>query len=145
MRIILIVVLILLSSCSRFDNNEIVIDFIELSNTPVTSQCGCWYYSTENYHGLENGKPTKKLVAVGEAGEDGIYMNINGKNIFVNNWHADYQEKIHKINYSTENYKISILSNVLRESRFSSDFQSKITVSNKTEEISINAFGECGC
>ncbi len=138
MRIFLLLIM-LLSSCSRLDNSGIAIREIKISELPVNSQCGCYYYNTKNE------TDRKKLIAVGDARVDGIYLNINGENIFIDNWRADYQENIHKINYSNDDYKISILSNVQKESRFSSDFNSEIIVKNESNQATINAYGQCGC
>lgn len=103
------------------------------------TQCGCWYYYPSNK------KLAGHLIAIGDAGNDMITLMIDGKPVVVGNWEAEYTEMRHRISYSSDQYTVRIESAVKSESTYSSEYDSVLTVSSGTEQITVEAFGSCGC
>lgn len=116
---------------------ELTLDFV--SKNTGYGQCGCWYYFPES-DGV-NGR----VIAQGEAAEDGIYIHLNGKTQFIGNWKASYSASRHFIDYSSETSSLTIDSKVLRESRYSGDYSSILTLQHNGLVKEIKAFGSCGC
>ena len=85
-------------------------------------QCGCWYYYP--FYKKANGK----VIALGERVDNGLYMIIDGKKTMIGHWMADYHKTYHSILYRSNKYKINIHSKIIKEGKYSSDFESAITV-----------------
>lgn len=102
-------------------------------------QCGCWYY-----YPLSK-KLSGRLIAIGESAKNAITLMIDGKPVTVGNWDAKYTERLHKISYKNEKYEVTIQSTVKSESKYSSEYDSVLTVKAGSEQSTIEAYGSCGC
>ena len=121
------------------NQNGINLSSFTLSDYPNGGQCGCWFhYPNEKKH-------RGKVIALGDAGDDAIYIIIDGKKTKIGNWKANYGEDRDLISYRNSSYKIDIISKPLRESDYSSDYQSTITIQVNSSQAVIEAFGSCGC
>lgn len=102
-------------------------------------QCGCWY------HHPAKDKLQGKVIGFGEAADKEIHFKVDGKKVTVGNWQAEYEGTTHFISYSSNGYKVDIVSKMIQESRFSSSYDSTITVEFEKTKSVIEAFGSCGC
>ena len=114
------------------------IGFFTDSDLPKV-QCGCWYYYPTDQ------KLKGKVIAIGESAKDALHVIINRRKVVIGNWQVEYQETYHLILYTSNQYKVNIHSTVLAESKYSSDYESVITIQSGSDESSLNVFGSCGC
>lgn len=119
-------------------DNGVEFGFFSSSDYPG-GQCGCWYY----YPASKQNKG--KVVALGEAADEALYIIVDGERLKVSNWVAEYQQELHSISYQSDRCSISIRSSVLSEGEYSSDFNSTITIELDGKHSVIETFGSCGC
>jgi len=118
--------------------NSIELDYFKKIDLPI-GQSGCWYYYPAN----QANKPGN-VIAVGDAGSDSINLIINGGRETIGNWAAEYSEEHHLITYENINFKVTISSKVLSESRPSIQLESMLTITSGKIKRSFEVFGECG-
>jgi hypothetical protein len=127
----------LILTSSPCHSNEIDLGYFTKEDLSK-GQSGCWYYYPVNK------KQAGSVIGLGESANNSIYFIINGKKEMIGNWTATYRKKHHKISYNNEIYNVKIESSVLGESKYSSQYESILTVSTKSESKKVEVFGECG-
>lgn len=129
----------------------LTVSFNVLGNEPISKygffeggelskgQCGCWYHYPRE-KGVQG-----KVLGLGESTQESIYFKIHGAKVQVGNWGYSDKDNFLITEYSNESYQVKILSAMIEESRFSSTYNSTITIKSSSGTDEIKVFGSCGC
>jgi hypothetical protein len=102
-------------------------------------QCGCWYHYPRD-KGIQG-----KVLGLGEAAQNSIYFKIHGAKVQVDNWGYSDKDNFLITEYSNESYQVKVHSEMIEDNRFSSTYNSTITIKSGSETDVIKVFGSCGC
>jgi len=123
---------------AKTNAGDLAIEAFSESTLPQV-QCGGWYYHPADQ------KTDRKVIAVGESPGDFLQLIVNGDKVVIGNWRTEYRNGRHGVSYGNERHRVNIDSVVVSDGRYSAEYRSTINLQSGGGEVTITAYGLCGC